>query len=65
MLLLLRMSMPLEYRARLELVLGDLRYALFHRIFDFVFVGASIVTVCALAAIEAGERRQAKMVSTD
>lgn len=47
--LLIRMNLPVQYRATISMVLGDIEFNFFHRWFDFIFIPSALVTVALYA----------------
>jgi len=60
--LLIRMALPSSYRAIITEVIGELRFNVFHRWFDFIFIPSAICTALVLAytqvAVSADDSRR-------
>jgi hypothetical protein len=62
--LLMRMSLPPQYRAVLTQVLGDIEFDFYHRWFDFIFVPSALVTT-AVFVVADRSRRHDGLVAAD
>ena len=51
MVLLMRMNMPLQYRAIITEVLGDLQFNFYHRWFDVMFLVAAVCTILIIIVV--------------
>jgi len=49
--LLMRMSLPEDYRVIISEVLGDIEFNFYHRWFDFLFIPSALVTVIFLVIV--------------
>eukprot|EP01125_Pyxidicula_operculata_P019107 TRINITY_DN689_c6_g1_i2.p1 TRINITY_DN689_c6_g1~~TRINITY_DN689_c6_g1_i2.p1 ORF type:complete len:467 (-),score=52.60 TRINITY_DN689_c6_g1_i2:99-1499(-) len=56
--LLIRMNLPLEYRAIITQVLGDMKFDFYHRWFDFLFIPSALLCLF-LSLVSWGQRRTA------
>lgn len=62
--LLMRMSLPPQYRAVLSQVLGDIEFDFYHRWFDFIFVPSALLTT-AIFVVADRARRHDGLVAAD
>jgi golgi pH regulator len=62
--LLMRMSLPPQYRAVLTQVLGDIEFDFYHRWFDFIFVPSALVTT-AVFVVADRSRKHDGLVAAD
>jgi golgi pH regulator len=64
-LLLLRMSMPEEYREGVTRAIGPVHFKFFHRYFDFIFFLSACVSVIAFVAVTAVRAARMKVTEAD